>query len=76
MNLKLELIRERVADMVSRQIEDFDIDLNRIANTKAITMLGEIHAVLQNKNLEDYQMIESISNIFNENGVTGGWWEN
>ena len=39
MNLKIDLIRERVADMVAGQIHDLDIDLNRIANTKAIAIL-------------------------------------
>lgn len=75
MNLKLELVRERVAEMVAGQIENIDIDLNRIANTKAIAMLGEIQAILQNKELENYQMIDAIENIFSENKVTGAWWE-
>ncbi len=75
MNLKIDLIRERVADMVAGQIHDLDIDLNRIANTKAIAMLGEIQAILQNKELENYQMIDEIENIFLENKVPGAWWE-
>ena len=75
MNLKIDLIRERVADMVAGQIHDLDIDLNRIANTKAIAMLGEIQAILQNKELENYQMIDEIENVFLENKVPGAWWE-
>ena len=75
MNLKIDLIRERVADMVAGQIHDLDIDLNRIANTKAIAMLGEIQAILQNKELENYQMIDEIESVFLENKVPGAWWE-
>ena len=45
MELKLELIKGAVADLVTNRIVNEEIDANRIANTKAITMLGEIQAV-------------------------------
>ena len=75
MELKLELVRNQIADIVRGQIRDFDIDLNRIANTKAIAMLGEIQAILQNEQMEYGDMIEAISNIFCDNGAFGGWWK-
>lgn len=74
MNLKLELVRERISDLVIHQIEDFDIDLNRIANTKAIAMLGEIQAVMQNENLECQEIVQGIAKIFEDNHITGAWW--
>ena len=75
MNIKLELIREYVASKVVHQIEDFEIDVNRIANTKAIRMLGEIQAILQNDKMNDAEMISARDEIFSDNKMTGGWWQ-
>lgn len=61
--------------MVAGQIRDFDIDLNRIANTKAIAMLGEIQAILQNKKMNDSEMVSAIDEIFYDNKISGGWWQ-
>lgn len=75
MNIKLELIREHIASKVVHQIEDLDIDINRIANTKAIAMLGEIQAILQNEKMSDSEMLCAIDAIFDDNQMTGGWWQ-
>ena len=75
MNIKLELIREHIASKVVHQIEDLDIDINRIANTKAIAMLGEIQAILQNEKMSDSEMLCAIDEIFDDNQMTGGWWQ-
>lgn len=74
MELKLELIKGAVADLVTNRIVNEEIDANRIANTKAITMLGEIQAVLQNENLGYDKMVQEISQIFLDNNITGAWW--
>ncbi len=74
MELKLELIKGAVADLVTNRIVNEEIDANRIANTKAITMLGEIQAVLQNDKLEYADMVHEIAQIFYDSKITGAWW--
>ncbi len=74
MYLKLELIKRAVADLVTNRIVNQEIDVNKIANTKAIAMLGEIQAVLQNEKLDFSDIAQQIAQIFCDNGVTGAWW--
>lgn len=74
MRIKLDLIKDHVADLVVNQIHNLDIDVNRIASTKAMTMLSEIQAVIQNPELEFYEMIMTISDIFYDNGMVGAEW--
>lgn len=74
MRIKLDLIKDHVADLVVNQIQNLDIDVNRIASTKAMTMLSEIQAVIQNPELEFYEMIMTISDIFYDNGMVGADW--
>lgn len=74
MELKLELIKGAVAELVTNRIVNEEIDATRIANTKAIIMLGEIQAVLQNDKLEYADMVHEIAQFFYENDITGAWW--
>ena len=74
MNIKLDLIKDHVADLVVNQIHNLDIDVNCIASTKAMAMLSEIQAVIQNPELEFYEMIMTISDIFYDNGMVGAEW--
>lgn len=74
MNIKLDLIKGHIADLVVNQIHNLDIDVNRIASTKAMAMLGEIQAVIQNPEIDFCQMIMTISDIFYDNGMEGAEW--
>ena len=47
MNIKVELLKEWVADYVVNNIEDFEIDADKIADSVAIKALSEIQKILQ-----------------------------
>ena len=64
MRIKTEILRGYVADFVCARIEDFDIDANEIANSRAINALGEIQLIIQNDKFSDFEMVEEIVNIF------------
>ena len=64
MRIKTEILRGYVADFVCARIEDFDVDANEIANSRAINALGEIQLIIQNDKFSDFEMVEEIVNIF------------
>ena len=76
MKIKVELLKGFIADVVANQVEDFEIDPTRIADTKAIMMLSEIQAILQNNELSEFDALEEIGKIFAENRVDSGSWYN
>ena len=74
MKIKLDLLKDYIADSVAEKVENMEIDATKIADTKAIIMLGEISAILQNKELEPFDMVTAISEVFAENRLDGVWW--
>lgn len=72
MDIRVELLREHISDFVRSRIEDFEIDANEIANTKAIQMLDEIAKVIRNDELDDFFAIEEIVCIFEKYKVSAG----
>ena len=69
--LKSDLIKKEVARLISDNIEDFEIDVDKIADTTAINMIREIQAVLI-KNPDDFEIVEEIVCIFEKYGVSAG----
>ena len=64
MNIKTELIKSYIAYEICRGITDFDIDENKVADTVATKVLGEIQQVLHKDELDDFDKIEEIVVIF------------
>ena len=73
MNIKLELLREYIADYVRFKLEDFEIDVSQIANTTAIMALGEIQKVIKDENYSDFDVIEEIVCIFEKYKISAGF---
>ncbi len=71
MNIKTELIKGYIADVICDSISDFEIDENRIADTTATRALGEIQEVLKS-DIDDFDMIEEIVLIFEKYGIDAG----
>ena len=74
MRIKLELVRIAVADMVASGIADMDIDINKVANSRAIEILEQIRAVMQNDKLSAEGAVSEISEILRENNIAAGEW--
>ena len=60
MNIKLELLKSYITDVINSNIESFEIDENEIADTLAINMLREIQSIVKNENYSDFEAIEKI----------------
>lgn len=63
MDIKLELLRGYVSDFVKNHIGDFEVDADKIADSRAIAALAEIQqAILEDST--DFDAIEKIVMIF------------
>lgn len=69
MKIKTELLKAFISDYVNLRIDDFEIDANSIADSKAIYVLAEIQKVIQSMNLDDFEKIEEIVCIFERNKI-------
>lgn len=72
MNIKTELIKSYIAEIICRGITDFGIDADKIADTTAIKVLGEIQQILQKTDLDDFEKIEEIVLIFEKYNLDAG----
>ena len=72
MKIKLDLIKEYVAELVASRINDIDIDVNAIANTTAISMISEIQCILKNQDFDDFAAIEEIVCVFEKHNIYCG----
>ena len=64
MEIKTELLKRYIACYINNQIEDFEIDADRIADTLAIKVLSEIQEIIKNDDYSDFEMVEAIVCIF------------
>ncbi len=73
MNIKLELLKSYISDFINSNLEDFEIDASKIANTTAINMLSEIQSIIRNENYSDFDAIEEIVCIFERYNIDFGF---
>lgn len=64
MNIKTELLKKHIIDIIEGQICDFDIDADKIADTTAIKVLSEIQEIISDEMLSDFEAIEEIVCVF------------
>ncbi len=64
MNIKLELLKNHIADYINDRLDNFDIDASEIANSTAIKALAEIQNVIMDERFSDFEMVEEIVLIF------------
>lgn len=72
MNIKTELIKSYIAYEICRGIADFDIDEDKVADTMATKVLGEIQQVLHKDELDDFEKVEDIVVIFEKYNLDAG----
>lgn len=70
MGVKSELFKKGVIDSINVEIYNIDEDL--ITDTLATKALEEIKAAVNNKELSDFDMAESIVEILNRYGIDTG----
>ena len=72
MNIKLELISRELVDFMVRNLENLDMDIDKMADTTAINMIGEIQAVIMDNLKSDFDVVEEIVCIFEKYNVNAG----
>lgn len=72
MNVKVELLKEYVADFINQNIQDFEIDADKIADSLATKIIKEISDVLKNETYDDTDIVEEILTIFEKHGIDTG----
>lgn len=72
MNIKQELVQSHITEMVKKTLEDNIIDCTAIADTNAIIILDEIKKIIADDSLSDFDAIEEIVCILEENNIDCG----
>ncbi len=66
MDIKLELLRGYVCDFVNNHIKDFDVDADKIADSRAIEILSQIQDIVRDDTIDDFCAMEKIVKIFDK----------
>ncbi len=72
MNIKVELLKNHIANFINNSIEDFEIDATKIADTYAINMLSEIKEIVCNEKYSDFDAMEMIVCVFEKYKINFG----
>lgn len=64
MNIKTELLKNHIMNIIDDQICDFDIDADKIADTTAISALSEIQNIIADEKNSDFDAVERIVCVF------------
>ena len=71
MNIKLELIKDSIHDIIDRRLADIEINADEIADTTAIKALSEIQNILAS-DLDDFETVERIVCVFEKYNLNAG----
>lgn len=72
MNIKLELSATEIARYIKDKLNEKELDISQVVDTKATRILQEIQTVLSNEDLSDFDAIEKIVCIFEKNNLSVG----
>ena len=71
MNIKLELLKDSVHDIIDSRLADIIINADEIADTIAIKALSEIQNILAS-DLDDFEIVEQIVCVFEKYNLNAG----
>lgn len=64
MNIKIELLKDYISELVANNLGNIEIDADNIADSVAIQMLSEIQEIIKNEEYSDFDAIEKIVCVF------------
>lgn len=68
----MEVLKGYITDFINNQLEDFEIDADKIADSVAINMLTEIQKIIKSESYSDFEAIEKIVCVFEKYGIDYG----
>lgn len=71
MDIKLELLKNEISELVAGRLDTLNIDADKIADTVAISALSEIQTIIKS-NLSDFDAVEKIVLIFEKYNLSCG----
>lgn len=71
MNIKLELLKDSIHDIIDSRLADIIINADEIADTTAIKALSEIQNILAS-DLDDFETVEQIVCVFEKYNLNAG----
>ena len=73
MTIKTDLIKGHICDIIRSELVDFEIDEEKIVNSKAIEILTEIQEILKISGDSDFDTVEKLVGVFEKYKLdTGG----
>lgn len=73
MTIKTELIKNYILEGIFDRVMDFVIDENKIPDTEAVEILGEIQEILKSGEDNDFLIVDEIVSLFIRHNIdTGG----
>ncbi|MBQ4556369.1 MAG: hypothetical protein IJA60_01810 [Clostridia bacterium] len=72
MNIKLELLKEEISYYVTSHLDELNIDVDEIVDSAAVLILAQIKEILQNDEYTDFDIVEKIVELFEQNGIDCG----
>lgn len=72
MEIKTELLKAYISDIINSRIEDFEINADKIADTVAIEMLSKIQAIIRNDDYSDFEIVDEIVCVFEDYNIDFG----
>ena len=71
MNIKFELLKGSIHDIIDSRLTDIVINADEIADTTAIKALSEIQSILAS-DLDDFEIVEEIVCVFEKYNLNAG----
>lgn len=72
MKIKTELIKGYIADAVCSQLTDFEIDKDKVADSRATLILDAVREILLREELSDFEIVDEIVMLFNRLNIDCG----
>lgn len=72
MEIKLELLKNSISEIIISNLDAIDIDISKIADTTAISAITEIQQCIKDSVLSDFDVVEKIVAIFEKYHIDAG----
>ena len=72
MQVKMEIIKGYIADLICSGMQDFEIDADGITDTIALGLIGKIKDILWNRAYTDFEVVEEIVSLFQAHNIDCG----